>query len=1027
MQKQRSSRTTQVNPGAGLPTTTIPPETPGPHQSPSVAQDKLRQSEQYYQTVFENAHDAIVILDPHTEVVLDANWRALEIYGFTRSEFLGMSISSISQDASAGKDRVKQTLGSRGKVQFETVQYRKDGSEMLLDVHASQVEFDGRPAILSINRDITERRQAEEALQESEQRYRTLVETSPDAIVLLAPDGTILLCNLQAALLHGYKECEDLLGKNAFDFVAHEHHKQLIRDLGRAGSPGRRKGVEYLEHTMLRNDGSSFPAELSISAVEGANGAPTAFIAVVRDVTQRKQAEHALHETEMRFRSVTQSANDAIIAADNSGNIFSWNKGARIIFGYSEEEILGHPLAILIPQQYQEAHQREMDRVSSGGEAHVIGKTVEMYGKRKDGTEFPLELSLATWGAGADTFYSGFIRDITERKQAQQALVEREERFRALVQNSSDVITVLAPDGTIQYESPSAEKVLGYLPEELVGENAFTYIHPDDLGEVVREFTLLMEVPGGTSSVEFRFRHKDGTWRILQATGTNLVHTPAVGGIAISSSDMTDRRAFESQLEYQAYHDLLTGLPNRALFMDRLEHALTQASSQRHAGSVAVLFLDLDNFKVVNDSLGHKVGDQLLIAVSKRLQECLRAEDTIARLGGDEFTVLLEGIGDTGEIEEVAERIADKMQAPFPLGGYDVLHTSSLEGYELFVTTSIGIALLNGPNDHPDDLLRQADVAMYEAKSKGKARHVLFEPRMTMRVRKHMQIEGELRQALERDEFRVYYQPIVDIGTGTIQGVEALVRWEHPVRGLIPPIEFIPVAEQTGLIIPIGKWVLEQACRQMQEWQLQRNRQLDGLPLTVPLTVSVNLSAKQFGHPRLVQDIEHALHTSGLDPHSLKLEITESVTMEDVKSAVGILQELKSLGIRLAIDDFGTGYSALSYLKRFPIDTLKLDRSFIMGLGQDPEDTAIVEATIAFAKTLNLTVTAEGIETIQQLQELQALMCDQGQGYYFAKPMAADALGDMLAEATLDVKSNDSMVSMSSMANIATSSLVRSA
>ena len=431
------------------------------------------------------------------------------------------------------------------------------------------------------------------------------------------------------------------------------------------------------------------------------------------------------------------------------------------------------------------------------------------------------------------------------------------------------------------------------------------------------------------------------------------------------------------QLTRQAFRDSLTGLPNRALFMDRLSHGLTGAK-RRHE-HLAVLFLDLDRFKVINDTLGHTVGDQLLVEVSDRLGSSLRPGDTVARLGGDEFGILLEDVADADTAEAVALRIEEELAKP--------LH---FEGREIFVSASIGIALSSARLGMPEEILRDADLAMYHAKSKGNARHEIFDDSMSAPALDRMDLEMDLRSAISRQEFRLHYQPILRMDTGRITEVEALIRWQHAKRGLLQPDSFIGLTEETGLIVPIGQWVLREACRQAREWQLE-------FPSIPPLVMSVNLSAKQFQNPNLVQEISQALAESGLAAGSLKLEITESVVMQDAPATLAKLKALKDLGIRLAIDDFGTGYSSLGYLKRFPVDTIKIDRSFVKGLSKDGNDNAIVRAVITVAKTLNMDVTAEGVETEQQRIELKALGCDRAQGFLFARPAAAEHVGPLLA------------------------------
>lgn len=438
-------------------------------------------------------------------------------------------------------------------------------------------------------------------------------------------------------------------------------------------------------------------------------------------------------------------------------------------------------------------------------------------------------------------------------------------------------------------------------------------------------------------------------------------------------------RESQERLAHQAFHDALTGLPNRTLLIRHLRRAVEHAKRDK-TYSFAVLFLDLDRFKIINESLGHAIGDQLLIAISERLETCLRPGDTVARLGGDEFALLLDHIGDTSDAIRIANRIQKKLTLPFNLNGQDV-----------FATTSIGIALSATGYDQPESLLRDADTAMHRAKALGGARHEVFDSRMHARAVELLQLETDLRRAIERQEFQLHYQPIVSLESETIIGFEALIRWQHPQRGLVSPMQFIPVAEETGLIIPIGRWVLREACRQMRIWQTQ-------LPTHHRLTISVNLSGKQFAQPDLIDEIKRILGETGLDASSLRLEITESVIMQNAEVATDVLSQLRATGIQLHIDDFGTGYSSLSYLHRFPIDMLKIDRSFVSQIGVDGDNSEIVETIMTLARNLSINVIAEGVETVDQLAHLRKLQCEYGQGYLISKPLDKEAAGTLIAQ-----------------------------
>jgi diguanylate cyclase (GGDEF)-like protein/PAS domain S-box-containing protein len=542
-----------------------------------------------------------------------------------------------------------------------------------------------------------------------------------------------------------------------------------------------------------------------------------------------------------------------------------------------------------------------------------------------------------------------------------------EQRFRSLIQNASDVLLICAADGEITYQSPAADIAWGFAGDGLVGQPLSGRVHPDELAAASEVWAQVLESTGATRDIELRLRDQADRWRYVQLILTNLLHEPAICGVVATAHDIAEQKELERQLKHQAFYDQLTGLPNRALFHDRLEQALVRTG--RRKNKIGLLFLDLDNFKLVNDSLGHQAGDRLIVAAAQRLCACVRAEDTVARLGGDEFVVLLENLGSEADALPLAAGITRQFVWPF-----------TLDGRDLVVTASIGIALGDAAQTEIDSLLRNADVAMYRAKATGKGRYVVFDPSMHTDTLARLDLETDLRRALREGELCLHYQPIVCIKTGQVTELEALVRWQHPVRGLIAPAYFIPIAEETGLIVPLGQWVLEEACRQIAAWNLQGL----GEP---PLTVSVNLSPRQFQSPDLADEVLHTLGNTRLPPNCLKLEITEGVIMQDFEATITILRELKRLGVQIAIDDFGTGYSSLAYLKRLPLDVLKIDRSFVKGIGEDHEDSAIVRAIISLAGSLNLTVTAEGVECAEQAALLNDWACDQGQGYHFGRPL----------------------------------------
>ncbi len=569
-------------------------------------------------------------------------------------------------------------------------------------------------------------------------------------------------------------------------------------------------------------------------------------------------------------------------------------------------------------------------------------------------------------------------RELEKKVTTRTAELEREERrFRSLAQNASDVLTIVDARGVIRYQSPSVEHVLGYRFGELVGSEAGRLLHPEERASTLALLTSTPPPPAPPMAVERRLRRNDGSWCLAEITISNLLGDDAVEGIVLACRDIGERRALEDQLRHQALHDPLTGLGNRTLLRDRLEHALARA--KRSPELVALLLLDLDGFKEVNDSFGHAVGDRLLVEVANRLTDSVRLGDTVARMGGDEFAVLIEQ-SEKDIPTLVAQRILYRLRAPVVIDGKTIV-----------TQASVGVVSGSASCLNADDLLRNADLAMYQAKSKGKGVYEVYEPTMHSAAVQRVEIEGDLRRGLRERELILHYQPVVDLRTGQVSGAEALVRWPHPLRGMVQPGEFLPWAEESDLIVTLGRWVLGEACS-----QAARYRSLLGAD--TPFTMCVNIATRQLTSPLLVKEVEEALQRNQLRPSDLLLEITEGALMQEARQILPVLHALKALGVTLAIDDFGTGWSSLSRLRSFPVDKLKIDKSFVQEISSADEEAPLVSAIVAMAKSLRLSTLAEGVETAEQLAFLRREGCEEAQGFFMSKPVPASSFETLLSQ-----------------------------
>lgn len=689
--------------------------------------------------------------------------------------------------------------------------------------------------------------------------------------------------------------------------------------------------------------------------------------AVIRDITDSKRVAKALEESEERFRRLSEVTLEGVVIHEH-GIILDANGAIAEMLGYRVDEMIGRSvLEFLSPQSHAPA-------IQSGT---TLPQNPRLYvGVKRDGTTFPAEILVREYAFFGRPVRVASVRDVTDRIAAEKALRENEARFRALIENASDFIIVLDRDTTIRFASPSFARMMGYDDRGLVGHKGFEFVHPEDIRGLTETFERRLVEHGVGVPVEFRILRSDGKSRTLEVIANfDLVDSPALSGVILNARDITDRRQAEDAIKQLAYHDALTGLPNRALLEDRLRTAIAQRARDKQM--LGIVFLDLDHFKLVNDNLGHVGGDELLKLVGQDLQNLVREGDTVARIGVDEFILLLPSLLRPQEALDVAERILQTFSK-----------RRVILGRELRITTSIGISVYPEDGEDSDSLLANADIAMYQAKENGRNACRLYSPTMKQDVVLRLALENDLRNAFERNEFVMHCQPIVDVRTGDVVAAEALIRWQHPVRGIVPPVDFIPFAAESGLIVDLDEWMLNRACAQVKVWN---DAGYDDLRM------AVNVSARTLQREDLVDRITRVLSTTGVAAKNLVLEITEGSAMSNFEPIVISLNRLRDLGVTVSVDDFGTGYSSLSYLKQFPIDSVKIDRSFVRDLTIDSNDAAIVSAIISMAHSLSLRVIAEGVEEPEQLAFLKANGCDEFQGYLFAKPLTVADFVQMLA------------------------------
>jgi diguanylate cyclase (GGDEF)-like protein/PAS domain S-box-containing protein len=813
----------------------------------------------------------------------------------------------------------------------------------------------------SAQRDSGARESAEEALRYSEEQQRLLLNGIQDyAIFMLDPGGRVVSWSAGAERIKGYK-ADEIIGQDfSIFFIPEDRQRDKPSEILRLTVANGR----HEEYAMrVRKDGSVFPAEVILTALRGAKGELRGFSEVTRDLSESQASE-------ARYRGLLEAAPDSMVVINHEGVIALLNVKAENQFGYSPDELVGQKIDELIPVGFAERLLSDALRTDEAARTQEIGTGIELRGRRKDGTEFPIEIMLSPLMTGSGILVTAAIRDITARKKVEEDLFVEKELAQVTLNCIGDAIASTDPFGNITFLNLSAQEMTGSSMSDASGkpiEDIF-FIADEPGQQIIRktakrasDHNRIPSFPANCILVR-----RDGSEIPIEHSISTLHGSDgqSIGSVLVFR-DVSVSRAMALQMAFTAEHDFLTGLPNRLLLNDRISQAIAAAS--RNETKIAIMFLDLDGFKHINDSLGHPMGDKLLQLTANRLLECVRAADTVSRQGGDEFVILLTDVVHPRGSMAAARRMLNAIAKVF-----------AIDASELHITTSIGVSIYPDDGLNAETLLKNADIAMYRAKDNGRQSYRFFEPAMNTQAVERQSIEERLRRALQNEEFSLSYQPKVNLKTGEISGAEALIRWTHPARGPISPVEFIPIAEACGLILPIGRWVLREACRQARIW-------LDaGLP---PIIMAVNISALDFRDEHFVENVFTTLAETGWDPAYLELELTESVLMKRAESAESSLRALRAGGVKLAIDDFGTGYSSLSYLSNFSIDTLKIDQSFIRQLSLTPGETTIVASMINMGHSLKLRVVAEGVENLKELHFLQAHDCDEVQGFYFSRPL----------------------------------------
>lgn len=921
---------------------------------------ELAMSEDRFRTLAEATLEGIVFTENGR--ILDINERGAAMLGATRAQLVGRSVLEFC--VAADRRRAAENIRNNTTSPYELTAIRADGSEFPVEVRGRTMQYRGRPVRTTLVRDLTEQRRAEEVLRKSEsqlkeaQRLASLGSWDLDLITgkFKCSEEIFRIFEVDPASSNEYYE----------DFLEaiHPEDRELV-DAAYGDSVRSHQPYEFV-HRLQMKDGRIKHVHERGETYYDTQGKAVRSVGTVQDVTVRVEAELALIQSESNFRALTENANVGIMVNYRGKHVFANNKLLDLL-GYNLEELRDTGVKDLVhPAELDKVMERFRERLADRPQPNVY-ETVFV---TRDGHPVPVELSAAKTTWLGETAGLVFLHDIRERLRAETQM----RKLSSALEQTADSVLITNRDGVIEYVNAAFEKTTGYFRDEAIGQNP-RLVKSDRHAPVFYKKLWETIVAGKVFSDILINRHKNGTLYYEEKTISPLKdHHGQIMHFVSTGKDVTERMRTQERLQFMAQHDALTELPNRLLLIDRLHQALTRA--HWHQRLVAVLFVDMDRFKTINDTLGHESGDRLLQSVAGRLAACIREGDTVARFGGDEFVILLDDVAAADDIVAIAQKILDALTKPFVL-----------DNQSLYITASIGVSLYPYDGKDSSSLLKNADIAMYRAKERGKNTYQFYSADMSARAFERLSLESSLRRAIERDEFRLYYQPQIDTRSGAIVGVEALLRWQHPELGLMLPADFIPLLEETGLIVPVGEWILDQACEQLKAWHGAGWR---------ALRLAVNLSPRQFLTPALGLSIARGLDRIGCAPDMLEFEITEGVLLGHTATTLGTLETLRGLGVRLAIDDFGTGYSSLNYLRRYAIHTLKIDRSFVRDVPADSDDSAITAAIIVMAQSLRMAVIAEGVENEAQRDFLSARGCLLMQGYWFSQPVTAESITGLL-------------------------------